>query len=51
MTITRLSVMLLTLAFIIAFYYIDLPTWAYYACSGLVLISETLLLWAKDKDN
>lgn len=51
MTITKLSMLLLTLAFIIALFYIELPKWAYYTCSALVFATETLLLWGKDKGN
>ena len=51
MTITKLSMLLLTLTFIIVLYCIDLPMWAYYTCSGLILVAETLLLWGKDEGN
>lgn len=51
MNIIKLSMFLLILAFIIAFYYIGLPKWAYYTCSALVFATETLLLWGKDEGN
>lgn len=51
MTITKLSMLLLTFAFIIAFYYIDLPLWAYCTCSALVISAEFLLLWSTDRGN